>query len=155
MLDIDGVLVTLGSLKQGSGLYAQPDRGCIIALNSITRRTGAAIVVSSTWRLQGFEEIRKTLSDWGVEAKVIGITPVLTKKTGRVWVTVERCDEISLWLAGHPKVEQFVILDDDRDMGKLAHAHVQTSFLTGLTGEDAHRAIAILTAKFQPERSHP
>jgi hypothetical protein len=71
-------------------------RGCL--------NTGAAIVVSSDWRnLENHEEIKGHLSpyladhlhpDWA--------TPII----GHRWNEVER------WLARHPEVERYVILED-------------------------------------------
>jgi hypothetical protein len=145
-LDIDGVLVTYGSLRRSaSGSHAKPDRGCVVALNSVLQRTGAKIVVSSTWRLAGLASIRQTLNEWGVRGEVIGITPNLTRKLGAVFVSTKRGDEISLWLASHPDVDRFVILDDDSDMNGLSDRLVKTNFTEGLTGEHAHRAIAMLS----------
>jgi Swiss Army Knife RNA repair-like protein len=144
-LDIDGVLVTLGSIKRGrSGLHAEPEPSCVEALNSILDSTGAKIVVSSTWRFGGIAQIRQILKRWGVRAKVIGLTPNLTRQLGAVWVSSTRGDEIRLWLASHPEVEKFVILDDDGDMNGLSNRLVQTEFTNGLTSEHAHRAIAML-----------
>ena len=135
-LDIDGVLVTRESLMKASGMRAQAQPRCVQALNSITDATGAAIVVSSTWRYGGVEWIRNKLKEWGVTADVIGAT-ALDYKTNRG-------QEIQTWLANHP-TESFVILDDDSDMAHLWAKLIQTDMENGLTPARATRAIRVLT----------
>ena len=59
---------------------------------------------------------------------------------------MSRGREIQLWLQQHPEVDSFVILDDDADMDNLIDRLVQTEIETGLTEQDADRAIELLTA---------
>jgi len=139
-LDFDGVLVNKKSWYVRSGLQATADPPCIEALNVITRKTGAGIVISSSWRIgQTLAELACILKSWGVAGKLIGKTPWIADK--------DRGDEISAWLEAYPHpVDRFVILDDDADMGRLEEHLVKTEFDEGLTMEHAQRAIAKLAS---------
>lgn len=138
-LDFDGVIINQKSWSKASGMRANPDEDCIRALNHITDSTGARIVVSSTWRrLKIPGELRVMLQGWGVTGQFIGVTPSGMALT-------ERGQEIAEWLKyKQHKVESFVIIDDDNDMGDLLPKLIQTHFSVGLTMEDAKEAIARL-----------
>lgn len=138
-LDIDGVLVNRASLIKASGLKATADPQCVAALNKITDTTGAAIVVSSTWRLLGLDAIRAKLNEWGVKAAVLDITGDLYTSRG-----VEIVDWMCRWKSAGNEIDDFVILDDDADMGHLIGHLVRTRFERGLTEADAQRAIKAL-----------
>jgi hypothetical protein len=133
-LDVDGVLINRRACKIGFGV-ADPD--CVQILNNLIARTGAKIVMSSCWRVgRTIPEMQQLLDKWRVEGVVIGKTP---------WdFDVERGVEIARWLGDHREVESFVIIDDDKDMGKMMPWLVQTKFEPGLTAVDADIAANIL-----------
>ena len=126
-LDVDGVLIS-----QQSGFGHYDVRGTREEFGEdhwaryrrILEVTGAKVVVSSTWRIgRDLEELQELLG-----SEVIGRTPTdRTLETTRV-----RGDEIEEWLNEHPGVEEFVILDDETDMGVLGDYLVKTEFSTGL-----------------------
>lgn len=128
-------------------------------LNRLCASTGAAVVVSSTWR-RGYEtldELASDLASVGLRAAVVGRTPHFAGQTIRmpeansvVVRGTNRGDEIAWWLWNYGPFESFVIVDDDRDMGQLRHALVQTSFEVGLTDEDVDRCIALLGGSVEP-----
>src|SRR5690606_17731337 len=89
-LGFDGVLVNRESLRTASGFRSKGSSDCVAALNRITDKTGAVIVVSSTWRRKGRGFVLRTLRAWGVTGRMIGITPVLN--------AVDRGEEIQAWL---------------------------------------------------------
>jgi hypothetical protein len=151
-LDIEGVLVNRNSLKVASGMRSRGDAPCVAALNRITSTTGAYIVVSSTWRLSGADRCRKYLTDWGVTALVLGITPDGSQDPNddTKWLQVERGVEIEDYLRMHPSIDSFVILDDDSDMAHLKDRLVKTEFEIGLTEADADQAIALITEQETP-----
>jgi hypothetical protein len=141
-LDIDGVLINRRSLVFASGKQSKADLDCVAALNHIVSSTNSKIVVSSTWRMQGFDSVRDKLYQWGVIDSIIDSTPV-TK-------LLSRGEEIQLWIDEHSSrhcdhVDNFVILDDDDDMGNLFPYLIRTEFETGLTFDDADRAILMLS----------
>jgi hypothetical protein len=145
-LDFDGVLnsrslVERASMPHTPGLGLL-DEGAVARLEQLCVGVdgGAAIVVSSTWRLS-FD--RSALEDL-LRAKglattvVLDVTPMIPHKRGRG-------SEIQLWLDTAPRarglsIEGIVILDDDDDMLHLRPWLVQSSFETGLT--DDHLALA-------------
>lgn len=143
-LDIDGVLVTAKTLKGRSGLRAVADPPCVDALNRITFVTEAKLVISSSWRFCGLEEMRLILKYWGVTGEVIGITPDLTRKVIGVYSAVPRIREICAWLQAECDDARWIAIDDDDDMEGYQEHLVQTVFETGLTEELADRAIAML-----------
>jgi len=97
---------------------------CVALLNEITDKTGALIVISSTWR-KGRD---LTFFDgYGLTGNIIDKTPILDDK--------ERGDEIAAWLEKHPQYTRFVILDDDSDMSDLIDNLIQTDTDMGLTRE--------------------
>lgn len=144
-LDFDGVLINHKSWYVRSGGHATGDPPCVVELNRITDLTGARIVISSSWRIgTSVAELRSILLSWGVTGKVIGKTPRLLIESGTLCIAQPRGSEIQSWIDKCERVERFVILDDDSDMGPLTPFLVKTKFETGLTTADANRAIAVL-----------
>jgi len=157
-LDLDGVVNSRDYLENRRHIL-RPTRHAIDAvtvprLNAITDRTGAKIVISSTWRLGAYPEhdpgptwrLRRILSAHGVTGEILDVTPYLLEShpdyaIGR---QRERGHEIQAWLNHHSEVSSFVILDDDADMVHLRHRLVKTNFQTGLLDEHTERAIALL-----------
>ncbi len=116
-LDFDGpILNARVALAVGEGLWSTPDP---VACQLIARvcEAGVGIVVSSTWR-NLTEGVRKTVHDVLEEGK-------LTKYVHPDWRTINapydqypesrdaRPYEIQEWLARHPEVTDYAILDDD------------------------------------------
>lgn len=94
------------------------------------------IVISSTWRLlHSLEELKGTLASYGVDStRVIGITPNTPSKC--------RGHEIQLWLNRHPKVEDFIVMDDSYDMdGVDQNKIIYTTWSDGLLLTQAKRAV--------------
>ena len=153
-LDFDGVMNSEQWFWRGGAPGGEQfDPESVVALNEITVRTGARIVVSSSWRhFHDDAALREILGRNGVSGLMIGSTPRL----GRNEVgppdcdfgerPAERGDEIEAWLDEHPEVSSFVILDDDSDMRGLLPRLVQTEWKVGLTLADARRAIELLGA---------
>lgn len=142
-LDFDGVIVT------SSTKYTEADPRCVICLNEILESANAAVVISSSWRIgRSTEQLDKILSEWGVQyTKILGVTPILRTQHGSVCLAATRGEEIACWL----KVNKqhwfnFVILDDDGDMGPVAHKLVRTEFDIGLQPKHVKRALALLEA---------
>lgn len=135
-LDIDGVLVTRGSLKKASGLRSPFDPDCVEALNFLVEESKAVIVVTSSWkRILGLEELKDVFEHHGVIAEMIATTPNILGSRG---------DEIERWLTGKDRIESFVILDDDSDMFPYEDNLVRTDSSSGLTLESVNKALKIL-----------
>lgn len=153
-LDVDGVLNSTEDMmaylertgKKSAGLYEEVELRALKLLKEIVDKTGAEIVVSSSWRygwtnkhleLGGelLTKLKDRLGDVGL--RIIGTTPILH--------CTDRGDEIRDWLERHPEVESFVILDDDSDMCEFTETNlVKTTNSRGLREEHVIKAIEIL-----------
>ena len=142
-LDVDHVLNSINKLsevyqktgKPHSG-YAYPfDEKCLQNLKLIVQKTDAKIVVTSTWRKEelGRTTLLRVLKKYELDDLVIGYTPVLPGKA--------REYEIKQFLSVLTETPNFVILDNDSDMGELTPFLVKTNWLVGLTYENAQEAI--------------
>lgn len=148
-LDIDGVLNhtrTRGAMwSPGEPLPIPIAPECMARLNRLVAETGAKIVMSSSWRLFAcWQDLGPALVRHGLIGDVIGETPSLVNNA--VWLerwrlrdgapfTYERMErgwEIREWLAAHPEVTAFVILDDGSDMAELRPWLVLTDSNDGL-----------------------
>lgn len=116
--------------------------GAATTRNRILDATGAVVVVSSTWRMSStVPALQRTLEQSGFTGTVVDCTPVFPMD--------DRGTEIGTWIQWHhrdggDRIESFVILDDDSDMGDLLEWLVQTKNAVGLTGQDAAAAVAVL-----------
>lgn len=149
-LDIDGVLNNADdsdphTYKDGCYFYSP---ACVTRLNNITDKTGAKIVVSSTWRLgKTVEQLQAQLLEMGVTGDVIDKTCSLAHLDGY------RGNEIIKWVKDnedllgyhHYNFKEYVILDDDSDMLLWQKDNfVHTDGYRGLTDSDVYDAISIL-----------
>lgn len=149
-LDIDGVLVTKTHLldlqEQGKRMTDAIGRHlfdpkCVANLKRILDVTGAKIVLSSAWKMFGFETFTEMWKERGCPGEIMDFTP---KK-----LTSGRGDEIWLWLNDPDRVglvESFVIIDDDVwDLhNDQMHRVVQTTWEHGLTDDATEKAINTL-----------
>lgn len=148
-LDIDGPINT------GRNDYLDPDRYghhfddmAVQNLRKIVEETGAKVVVSSSWRHIGLDRIRGIWSDWGLPGEIVGCTPGLWED-GRFLIT--RGEEIQKWLEENATDDYaYVILDDMDDSeatGDQKKLWIQINPHTGISKEDASRAVEILNNK--------
>ena len=131
-LDVDGVLVT--------------SRG--LAGEDSTRRTGARLVLSSTWRDEAqcpgyLGALRAALAHAGVGGALLGCTPTAGHAS--------RGAEILAWLRDNPHHRRFAILEDSprhvasfAALPALRARYVQTDAREGLTEELAEAVANIL-----------
>lgn len=152
-LDMDGVISTFRAYKAQVG-WPVPDRWidreAVANLNDLCEKSGALIVVSSTWRLNltadnflailqchGFKHAMH--DDW--RTKDLSITlpgsPLFRATT--------RSEEVLEWMSRHPEVTRHVILDDDSDF-LPEQPLVKTPFETGLSADHVGRALMLLGA---------
>jgi len=112
------------------------DSDAVKLLNETIEKTGAKIVVSSSWRLHNsVKEITEYLVSKGFIGEIIDRTPRFSGKS--------RGTEIQAWLEDN-EVDNFVILDDDSDMDHLTPKLVHTSWLTGLQTKHVDMCISKL-----------
>jgi hypothetical protein len=121
--DIDGVLNTRRTPNPRKFPYVA-DPKLVARLHPVLERTGAQVVLTSTWRYDpaGLFSARH----WGIP--FIDTTPDLPKEPRR--------NEILAWLRDHPGVTRFAVLDDEDD--ELDGLPLfQPSAVTGLTEQIA------------------
>ena len=152
MLDCDGVInhhgvyaecaKNLGRTKPED--WVDPSRVALV--NEICARTGAVIVISSSWRnyLNGGEGVRDVLALRGLTAEVVGHTITTEEQAKMGWGKGNRWDEIDHWLTWHPEVTQWAVLEDALVEGIPPENLVRTTLELGLTREGVERAVAIL-----------
>lgn len=144
-LDIDGVLNSRQYDDRRRPEDGNIDKSRLPLLKQLVDRTGARIVLTSSWRCHwdpmGTEtdaagrELVRTFLEGGI--RLHDRTPVVGNN---------RPEEIRAWLADHP-VQGFVILDDIKlGWGSLEPYTVKTDYRIGRGLEQRHieRAIEIL-----------
>lgn len=112
-LDFDGVMDTgrfdkilLRNDQKRSDIYGTIfDPDCIKNLKKIVDKTGADIVVTSTWKMiMSLKDIMNMWNDRKLPGTVIGITPNIS--------CLLRGDEIKKWLLEYPEKCNYAIIDD-------------------------------------------
>lgn len=149
-LDIDGVLNHTGVYAECAKRPGQTDPDdwidpeCVARLDTLCAATSASLVISSSWRiyLKTAEGVAKVLRTRGLRAPVVGATPSLAPDSSGLF---PRWREIETWLAEHPEVTSYVIVDDTNWPLFPPSRFVRTNPATGLTDADVARAIWILT----------
>lgn len=136
-LDIDGVLNSVEWLNRYPEvrLRDQVDPEAVAVLNNIIDKTGAKVVISSSWRIfHSLNFIKQVLENSGFRGEIVGKTP----GGGGV-----RGPQIQEWLDNNP-VESFVILDDSADMEHLLPKLVRTDCQYGLQEKHVEEALSHL-----------
>jgi hypothetical protein len=146
-LDIDGVCNTPSFLRKvlaNKTIVSEVipeeclDYNNIVHLNTLCEKSGASIVISSSWRIFfSLPAIREALAAKGFlySENIVGKTPKLDGK--------ERGFEIKDWLKNNP-VDGFVIIDDNDDMVSLFSHLVKTDYAFGLQEKNVAAALYIL-----------
>ena len=157
-LDIDGVMVSTDYInRQSKNGHPRPgddfDPRTVRRLNAICDKTGAKIVITSTWRIGlSLKELKNKLLYQGVPpSKVIGMVPVVERPPNSK-EPVTRGVEINSWLNRtrheladkRDPVDRFIIIDDDADMAPYLDKLIQVSEKDGLQDEHVTRAIMSL-----------
>lgn len=144
-LDIDGVL-NGNHFWHEKNIYAI-DPKCMERLNEIIWQTGAAIVVSSSWRYlvlngdmtpAGFGYMLRT-HGLTSQAKVIGVTREDADSDDDL-----RSTQIRDWMKVSEELIQSYVVIDDLPLQGFGSRFIQTDSVVGLTDENAEQAIAIL-----------
>lgn len=134
-LDVDGVIVPWDCF----------DETCLQNLKTIVDRAEAVIVLTSTWRLS--QVTRSILVD---ELEARGIAAPYDDVPDFGQTSRARTQEIIAWLAEHPDVTSWVVLDDEDlaaadETGEIAERLVRTESLDGLNcSELVEMAVGIL-----------
>lgn len=165
-LDVDGVLNNASWREQQD--YAPPpgtprehrgmqwiDPSAVERLNLLVERSGAEVVLASSWRARGLEQVQELLALRGFRGQLHDRTPlpeerdpvVFRRLAGRdpppgcVW---PRGYEIQQWLDDQFDVDAIVILDDAASLEHLDPWLVRTSLREGLCDHHVIDALGIL-----------
>lgn len=161
-LDIDGVLNT-GNYQNHLSQQGLPttdnwglpmfDPEAVTNLRKIIDATGAEIIISSSWKYEGLDILKKSWKERGLPGKIKAITPnsriIVTINGEDDWVkSGSRGAEIEGWLINYATAPyQYVILDDETDLLYCQKDHfVEIDDMMGITAADAERAITILNS---------
>lgn len=150
-LDVDGVLNCSTTewrwdgkenkkKQEGGKGYIGMDPKLVKLFNSIIKKTGAKIVLSSTWR---HDRNWLDVMTWNglPRESFLGRTDDLRDSD---WHT-RRGQEINKWLSESPPVEKYAILDDDSDM-LPGQPLFKTTWQAGLTKKIADSVIKFLNS---------
>ena len=148
-LDMDGVITSLE-------YQYKIDPKCVENLEKILDRTGAKLIITSSWRKSTTEETVEYFKKEGFPLTqfIEGVT-IRGYKYVKDNLCIPRGIEIDYFLKTNiefgkilGKDYQYVILDDDSDMLLKQKDHfIHTDTYKGLTVEDAENAIKILNNK--------
>lgn len=158
-LDIDGVLNNELFYRKRHQLnfvgypeypMSEFDTQCIESLNYLIEKTGAKVVISSTWRIgRTIEELQELLNSVGFKGEIISKTPSMRHLD-------ENClrgNEILKWIKDNRELigqeyhefENYVIFDDDSDMLYWQKDNfLLVDRFVGLTMSVTYKAIRIL-----------
>lgn len=116
-LDIDGVLNVIPEGRDEFGSLFHPH--FVVNLKEIIEKTGAKIVMSSTWRMAGLTKVQTMWQIRDLPGEIIDITPccsqLMRKNNLQHYDNIERGHEIQDWLDQN-QVDSYCIIDDDKDM---------------------------------------
>ena len=143
-LDIDGVLKRV----QDKGINPI----FVANIKELIEKTGAKIVISSDWRYNGMDFIKKYLPD--IKEHIIDLTPSFDIKKSEdvildLYVAVPRGFEIREWMNNYISrehyVSNYVIIDDSQDMlyGQRDN-YVQIDQTKGFDKKCLEKALSIL-----------
>jgi hypothetical protein len=133
-LDINGVLCSMRSAAAHGG-YPAPgnpsswdrfDETAIALLRAAVTHTGARVVLGSNWR----DTVNLGALEYRLGVKIHDVTRAATEEGD------SRGARVLDWLAAHPEVERYAILDDDDDfyqnqMDRLCLTSKRNGFLLG------------------------
>jgi hypothetical protein len=132
-LDIDGVL-NCSKTPNPRNLPYVVDELLLARFRDLLRRTGASVVLSSTWRYDPAGLF--AAKHYGIP--FIDVTPDLPQEP--------RCKEVLEWLRTHPDVSRYAVIDDEDD--ELDELPLfQPSRRTGLTDKIADGVADYLDGK--------
>lgn len=158
-LDLDGVIATEKS-------FYRLDKKKLKLLGEILEKTGAKIVVSSSWRSYNLEATKKDLSTpnesqptpFPFVDKIVGVTVrgsnMVIHPDDEEEFIIPRGVEIDNWL--RKNIEdywdedsyRYVIIDDENNMLLTQKDNfIQTDYLKGLSRKDVNKAIKILNGE--------
>lgn len=161
-LDIDGVLNTeRWHLNEGQNSPQDQfgdsfDPEAVANLVLIIEKTGADIVISSSWKFSGHESMQAMWRERKLPGKVIGITPSTLSDEMLLKADPDELDkmpfkgyDVKEWLSNHSKqIKNYVIIDDENSfLPEQRSRLILTDPKCGISKEDAGRVINLLNVR--------
>lgn len=146
-LDFDGVLNTQRWCQNTF------DPNAVACLSTLIEKTGADIVVSSSWKNLGYDWIKEMWKERELPGDVIGVTPNTISDEMLLKISLEDMEEGALkgyeieeWLSKNGKhLKSYVIIDDNDTFLPKQRPHlIKTNPFYGLRKNDVEKAINIL-----------
>lgn len=135
-LDIDGVVNQYFNPKSGDFM---PE--LMLRLKEIIKKTGAKIVLHSTWRwdARGRDEAQQALKKYGMQ--FIDFTPL--KPNNSEMFYDKRHEHIRAWLGQNPGVKKFAVLDDcpSAELEEHPETYFRTNCQKGITDTIKNKVI--------------
>lgn len=149
-LDVDGVINSNFYYRkvnrESERCYMFLSRELILKLKDIVMKTGAVIVLSSSWRTSFNQDMkpRSIMAEYLLTALERENLSLFDKTNV---YGVDRYMEIKEWLSNHPIVETFVILDDiDFHWKELEKYWIRCDPNIGISAENIEDAVNILNS---------
>ena len=139
--------------KQSDNYGCLFDAKAVANFAKIIEKTDAEIVVSSSWKLMGFQALQDMWKDRKLPGKIIDITPdymsdelLMKEDSTNVDYLFERGSEIQGWLLLHgDDVSRYAIIDDMDDILPEQQSHfVQTDPEVGINFDDVKKVVHLL-----------
>ncbi|RYJ44506.1 HAD domain-containing protein [Flavobacterium beibuense] len=143
LLDIDGVMLHASPWKKVEMLedgFSAFSKEAVKSLNKILEETKASIILTTS------HKYLYSIKQWEEMFELRGITASITRLEETKLSS--RKEEVLYWINNNPKIDNYVIIDDDKSLNGLPPEYkerlVITNSITGLTMEYADKAISIL-----------
>ncbi len=151
-LDFEGVLNTkqYASDLRRSGKMPNDQYGylfdptAVSSLRDIIAERDADIVITSSWRNEGLDKLRKMWADRDMPGEILDITPFAIDKSIIIdgYMIVQRGYEIKQWLRDNGRGRNYIIIDDQDDFLPEQNTHiVRIDKKKGLSPDDVQMAI--------------
>lgn len=133
-LDVDGPMIPVRAyhLPNQTKPASVFDPIAAAMLDKLIKMSGAKLVISSTWQINGLDGVKELLSKNGIDPAHLH-EDWATKSAGRSKFSSMRCNEIKWWLDDHPEVEAWVALDDEELDFEQVQFAVKASTYDGLS----------------------
>ncbi len=147
-LDVDGVMISEESFLLTMALGGRMvffSRKAMKALKKLVRRTGAVVVLTSSWRPMPGHAPTRSYEQFCTALQRNG-TPLFDRTPWLEDREHDRSDEIAAWLEEH-QPEAWVIIDDNdrfRNHPEFRERWVPIDAAHGLTSAEADRAAEVL-----------
>lgn len=143
-LDIDGPMIPVRAYwlpTQTKPHVSVFDPVAVSLLNKLIEASGAKIVMSSSWRKQGYDVVVELLSKNGVDPKH------LHEDWDTPWkFSSQRIHEIKWWLDDHSEVTHYVAIDDESLLTDFVPNAIQADTYEGFSLRNYLEAEAFLEA---------